>query len=1423
MAREILFDGRYRYDHIYPRGRSGEALRAYDIQNGDREVVIKRPAPQDAPPIRAGQEVNIRTERRALQTLEGHPVLTAFLAEGTFRVGGQTHLYIVLERARGVMLEDEVLELAKRNERLPELEMLVIVDSLLDLLAAAHEHEIVYNDVDAKHLFWDRDSYQLKVIDWGNAVFLEGDEVTPQGISRQTDVYQVGELLYFLLTGGQRLLSNGTGVDFGEDAARIPTRLQHIVQRAVHPALEQRYPSIEALREDLAQYRRPLERDRAARLERIERRLQRDCSQQELERLKADLVEVLSRDPGYPPAREYLTRIEKGLNRLAVLADLDAIRIYLENAQWSRALPLLESVLTRAEGSERTRARVLFDVAQAAGDAALTPVPLGLMEAVNAIYADRYREATRILQIAEDEREAARDLLWILAERIHAHVPEAVVLRPHLLRIQVCLEREAQPLERVEILDALEKIEASLAKVSSGTLESITAIYAESAAQLGDLASKIAAFARGGSVSWQRDAEYAARQAAGAAQTVAAQLEIVAAQATASPDASRAALLEAILIDPANPAFERVEALLEQLQRYLQRLETYRPQANGADLLDWLRQSHDGMKPYLEQIGDPRLGLFMANLEDAARSWQAFHRAVVFGNREAAVKSLERAADAIRRLNPDLAVWLTNVRDVIGRARYVQRHALNASFGRSMADGWMAWDRGSGIEAERLGRLALEEVTSDEEAAAADRLIRLGKLLRTWKEGNGEGNPVLTEQIDQALMSILTPEEDTYWQQFTSQMPDPESYLAAMPTALVDHFEQTSTAALRVLFFHCVLRGVLDMYDSRLQDAEFWQKAAALTLPNAEQHIAYMALSNVMRDRQAINDLVTEINAIASARDVTKVRGALERSPLQLILKPVIDCLRQTEHGIAAWEQGDLRGAGESFEQALELLRSGEQLAHLKADAFREWLSNLHRGAAELDVIRQRIAEAARHPDDTPRSEVMEWHVRLAEESETFLGKEFAAVYEQWRDTYAVIQRLYSDPGRRRSRKLRDIDETLNRVGRIDRHPAFPLFQRWRETVYNQPEYPVPPGEQGDPYYEEVHPAWLESSRGRPKRGARLRALLVVGMVIVVVGALGALIIFGGGGEGDGQIPVTWETATPTIAEQASEMAASPTVIPTETPSAVAIVIVTDTPPPADTAVPSPTATLEPPTAVPTATLIPTLAPGDSFVPTVVIVTSAPTATATPAPAAAGGLTPVAEPLSGRQNILFALEQPGQGFPWPEAWFRKGDLAGSWVLGVAETDAGENLIQVVLPAELLATYFGPDAAVRLRRLEATLTLQQYDPALIEAGMVYFGLGLRGADESRVAVQAQLIRPDAMNVGARVGDEFRARTTLPVSNATVRVALERYTDGTVGLFLNGDQLGSPRFLTAPNAPVTPFLFVQEGGVVITVTDLVAQFD
>ncbi|MDZ4672737.1 MAG: hypothetical protein SH821_17885, partial [Phototrophicales bacterium] len=302
---DSLFDNRYRYDYIYPRGRSGETLRAYDTVNNDRPVVIKRPALNDAPPIRAGQEVSILNERKALKQLAGHAVLTTFLGDGQFNIGGMPHQYIVMERAEGLVIADVVLEMARSGGRLPQLEMLMIADSLLDLLATAHTRDIVYNDVDAKHLFWDRNTYRLKVIDWGNAVFLDSETISPQGISKQSDIFQVAELLFFILTGGRRMdvprdAGNDFALAFADDEERVSPRLRAIISKAAHPNPKFRYANIPDLRRDLTDYRKPIERERDTVVNMVIDRLRKNLSMTDITSLTESLDPVLAQDPGFP-------------------------------------------------------------------------------------------------------------------------------------------------------------------------------------------------------------------------------------------------------------------------------------------------------------------------------------------------------------------------------------------------------------------------------------------------------------------------------------------------------------------------------------------------------------------------------------------------------------------------------------------------------------------------------------------------------------------------------------------------------------------------------------------------------------------------------------------------------------------------------------------------------------------------------------------------------------------------------------------------------------------------------------------------------------------------------------------------------------------------------------------------------------------
>ena len=430
---DSLFDNRYRYNYIYPRGRSGETLRAVDTMADERPVVIKRPNPNDAPPIRAGQEVSIINERDALTRLAGHPVLTELLGSGQFFVGGMPHQYIVMERADGVIIADEVVRLAGQHQRLPELEMLEIIGRLINLLRAAHDNDIVYNDVDAKHLFWHRDKYQLKVIDWGNAVFLEGDEVTLQGISRQTDIFQLGELLFFILSGGYRIDVPRDGdvdfrVDFHQDRENIDPSLQAIVTRAVHPNLRYRYASLTEFNADLLRYRTPLERTRNSVITRTGEKLQAPgLSRNDLLALQTNLQTALRQNPAYPAARDANRDIIDRLRDLEVAADLDAVKIYLGSGNWTRAADLLSKLRKRAGSKTAGLVHLLLDLCLLLSDSHLDSAPPSVSEATKLLFENKADKAANTLLLGEANSEEMRVLQWRLAERISSHFPDVLL------------------------------------------------------------------------------------------------------------------------------------------------------------------------------------------------------------------------------------------------------------------------------------------------------------------------------------------------------------------------------------------------------------------------------------------------------------------------------------------------------------------------------------------------------------------------------------------------------------------------------------------------------------------------------------------------------------------------------------------------------------------------------------------------------------------------------------------------------------------------------------------------------------------------------------------------------------------------------------------------------------------------------------
>jgi serine/threonine protein kinase len=1448
---DSLFDNRYRYDYIYPRGRSGETLRAADTFDHDRPVVVKRPAPNDAPPIRAGQEVSILNERKALQRLEGHPAATALLGGGQFVVGGIAHQYIVMERGQGTVLDELVRDLASRGERLPELEMLVILEGLLDLLQTAHDRDIVYNDVDAKHLFWDRDNYHLKVIDWGNAVFLEGDETTPQGISRQSDVFQVGQLLYYVVSGGVRAdLPRDAGEDFlvnlGHNTAHVPPRLHQIMSKAAHPNTRLRYPSIARLRKDLDEYRGPFERERNSILGRMSERLRHNRSKDELQAMIETLEPALALDPGFPQARQTYREILARLRDLEVDADLDAVRIYLESGSWERAARLLGDLRSRARGEWAGTVNLLRDWAEMLQTAGLSTTPPTIFEAVKLVFDGHPVRAAHML-LANNTNEGAYRVQLLMAERISAYVPDVLLLQPNLYRVETTLAQLAgegiNTTEPRTLVTAIHQILNTLAGMSPANLVDLRDGFRTIVDEITALGALLDGLVNSG-IPEDRLPLAALDRALNAAMILADNMHVIGRQATASPRDALAALDASRAIDPANPVWDAVGRLLDSLYELLGSYQTYVPAADGSDLASWLHDSREDLAPFTERLFDEMLLGMVHGLAAAAEAWEHYAENTILGNRLGTITALNDATDATGTISPTLAGWLNQLRAVISSALYIERHTLYGGLGRLLADGWEAFDKGRLPDAERLGNQAVDIAKTDAEKFAASRLARLAELTRTWLERSGAANRKGAKTALNTVETLYTAEENTIREAFTAQMPTKETYLKAMGKGLVELYNRSSTAGLRILYANYIFLGTMDAHEGALEDAGFWREAAVKTLGEfGERHPLTRALAEFTERRRDLNAaaaLINQVNGGFALATLDSTRRKLEENPQARVLAPGIHSLRELEASVRDWSDGEFRAAGIKLENAIKNISEVEQASAITLTAYRSWLMELSAASAELHNLSRMMHQAIDQRPNEPPEIIASAHHRMTEVTTRLLGEAYAATLRGWRDTYIAFVEVYTDHSVRRSERLNRFNQ-LFRALFIDRHPAYPLYRHWHQVTEDSPEFPAPPTDEPTPHLAEGDDITTSEYRGsryadsQPEGGAAVQLPRLSSRTIVVgAGALIVLIVLvilssalGSQGTGVPTIAVTI-TDTPTndpsgtaaalLAENTSASATrTPAatldparVTPTLPPQTVefttptirpTLISANSSPQPTNTATSTDTPTG---TATPTATSTPTITPSP---------TNSATPTTTPTPT----LPP--EGLQGPQDLL-ALFNRLSTFPWSSNNFSlvQAVEASYWRLG-SSPGSEEAEVFITLPADLLETYFGGNAASRIRRMEVELTLTSHLPALLEANQVYFGALLQDADNpSQIAgVNIQLVQPGIINIGHRIGGETTTISQRSVSIPGGRIRLERDpANGSITVFYNGEQIGPAIPFTGGNAAILPVLYARGGGIVVSVT-------
>ncbi|WUW21122.1 serine/threonine protein kinase [Streptomyces sp. NBC_01463] len=215
MLRGSVLDGRYELGERLGRGGMGQVWSARDSRM-DRDVAVKLVT---SIPQVGEQETFLRFRReiRSAAGLPGRHTVSAYDC-GEALIDGERVLYLVMERLSGRTLRQTVADerphwtVATRWGR-----------QVAVALAAAHRQRIVHRDIKPENVMFAADG-DLKVLDFGIAKFL-GDTVrvndltgtgvalgsllymSPEqsrgeaGIDHRTDIYSLGCLLYFMLTG----------------------------------------------------------------------------------------------------------------------------------------------------------------------------------------------------------------------------------------------------------------------------------------------------------------------------------------------------------------------------------------------------------------------------------------------------------------------------------------------------------------------------------------------------------------------------------------------------------------------------------------------------------------------------------------------------------------------------------------------------------------------------------------------------------------------------------------------------------------------------------------------------------------------------------------------------------------------------------------------------------------------------------------------------------------------------------------------------------------------------------------------------------------------------------------------------------------------------------------------------------------------
>ena len=217
-------------------------------------------------------QTQARFQREALASSElSHPNIVSVLDVGT----DHGLPYMVMEYVDGPDLKDYIRE----NSPLDLREVIQIMDQILSAVALAHKHNVIHRDLKPQNILMDKRG-NIKIADFGIAVALNQSSITQTNsvmgsvhymspeqtrgglVTRQSDIYSLGIILYELITG--TVPFNGdTPVSIALKHAQepipsirkkdrsVPQALENVVLKATAKDPRDRYPSAQAMKADL--------------------------------------------------------------------------------------------------------------------------------------------------------------------------------------------------------------------------------------------------------------------------------------------------------------------------------------------------------------------------------------------------------------------------------------------------------------------------------------------------------------------------------------------------------------------------------------------------------------------------------------------------------------------------------------------------------------------------------------------------------------------------------------------------------------------------------------------------------------------------------------------------------------------------------------------------------------------------------------------------------------------------------------------------------------------------------------------------------------------------------------------------------------------------------------------------------------------